>query len=309
MKHYPYSVPKDVIGHKLIEIARDNHNIVVLSSDVSISTNVEMFHKEYPDRFFELGIAEQSTMSIAGGFASEGFVPVYVALAIFSNGMTWAQTRQVCNAGLNVKIIGTHAGVDDGQDGSGHHATEDIAISRVLPGMTVLAPSDKNEVASAIEAMVKYTGPVYMRVAREEQPVIHSENCTFPIGKAEVLKDTGDDFAVVFEGSALKQALEGFELACSRGKKGKLVSVRTIKPIDRECIHELADSVDTIVVVENHSVLGGLYSTICESLAGKRTRAVIKSVGFCDTFAESGSPKDIKEKYGLSAEQIIKAIG
>ena len=308
MKHYPYSVPKDVIGHKLIEIARDNQNIVVLSSDVSVSTNVEMFRKEYPERFFELGIAEQSTMSIAGGFASEGFVPVYVALAIFSNGMTWAQTRQVCNAGLNVKIIGTHAGVDDGQDGSGHHATEDIAISRVLPGMTVLSPSDKYEVAAAIEAMVHHAGPVYMRVAREEQPVIHREDCTFPIGKAEVLKDTGDDFAVVFEGSALKQALEGFELACSRGKKGKLVSVRTIKPIDRECIHELADSVDTIVVVENHSVLGGLYSTICESLAGKRTRAVIKSVGFLDKFAESGSSKDIKEKYGLSAEQVVKAM-
>ncbi len=308
-QNYSYSVPKDVIGHRLIELAKDNHKIVVLSSDVSVSTNVEMFHKEFPERFFELGIAEQSTMSVAGGFASEGFIPVYVALAIFSNGMTWAQTRQVCNANLNVKIIGTHAGVDDGQDGSGHHATEDIAISRVLPGMTVLSPSDEYEVAAAIDAMIQYDGPVYMRVARDEQPVIHSKICTFTIGKAEVLEDMGNEFAIVFEGTALRQALEGFEYACSMGKKGKLVSVRSIKPIDKECILYLADSVNTIVVVENHSVLGGLYSTICECLAGQKNRAVIKSVGFHDEFAESGSPKDIKEKYGLNIEQIAKMLG
>ena len=143
MKKYKYSIPKDAIGPKLIELAKVNERICVLSSDVSKSVNVEQFHEVYPNRFFEMGIAEQSTMSVAGGLAAEGFVPVYVALAIFSNGMTFAQTRQVANNNLNVKIIGTHAGVDDGQDGPGHHATEDMAISRVIPRMTVLCPSDE----------------------------------------------------------------------------------------------------------------------------------------------------------------------
>ena len=308
MDAYLYSIPKDVIGDKLIEAAEANDKIVVLSSDVSVSTNIEIFRSKYSERFFELGIEEQSTMSIAGGFASEGFTPVYVALAIFSNGMTWAQMRQVCNANLNVKIIGTHAGVDDGQDGSGHHATEDIAISRVLPGMTVLAPTDENEVAAAIDAMIRHIGPVYMRVAREEQPVIHSRNCAFPIGMAEVINDRGNDFAIIFEGSALRQALEGFELACAAGKKGKLVSIRTIKPLDIKYVQYLSDVVNTIVVVENHSVLGGLFSSISECLAGKKYRAIVKAVGFEDTFTESGSSRDIKEKYGLTAEHIAEAI-
>lgn len=305
---YEYTIPKDAIGETLMELAESDDRIVVMSSDVSVSCNIEMFHKRYPDRFFEMGIAEQSTMTVSGGMAAEGLVPVYVALAIFSNGMTWAQTRQICNADLNVKVIGTHAGVDDGQDGTGHHATEDIAISRVLPRMTVLAPSDQNEVRAAIKAMIQYTGPVYMRVAREPQPLIHNKDCKFEIGKAEYLKDTGNDFAIVFEGSALKQALFGWEQLEQKGKHGKLIAIRTIKPLDEECVNKVADEVDMLVTVENHSVVGGLYSTVCECLAGKRHRAVVKAVGFQDEFTESGASEDIKEKYWVSAEEICKII-
>lgn len=305
---YPCSIPKDILGTELINIAKQNEQIVVLSSDVSVSVNIEMFRDAFPQRFFEMGIAEQSTMSVAGGLASEGFVPVYVALAIFSCGMTWPQMRQVCNARLNVKVIGTHAGVDDGQDGSGHHATEDIAISRAIPRMVVLAPSDENEVAAALRAMIDYDGPVYMRVAREEQPIIHDVNCTFEIGKAEVIEDNGDDFAIVYEGSALKEALSGWQLACASGKKGKLVSIRTIKPLDKECINKLADEVDTIITVENHSIVGGLYSSVCECLAGRRTKAVIRAIGFGDEFMESGKPADLKKKYGVSEEAVMTAL-
>lgn len=299
------SVPKDVIGDELIAIGEKNDKVVVLSSDVSVSCNVEKFHEEFPTRFFEMGIAEQSTMSVAGGLATEGFIPVYVALAIFSCGMTYPQMRQVCNSNLNVKIIGTHAGVDDGQDGSGHHATEDMAISRSIPRMTVLAPSDEVEVRAAVKAAIDFPGAVYIRVAREEQPIIHC-NEDFVIGKAETIEDLGNDFAIVYEGTAQKQAIEGWKLLCDSGRNGKLVNIRTIKPIDRDIILSLAEEVPVIVTVENHSVVGGLYSTVCEILAGKPHNTIVKAVGFLDEFTESGSSKDIKQKYGLTGEKVFK---
>ena len=306
---YSVSIPKEIIGPSLIELAEKDDRIVVFSSDVSVSCNVEMFHKRFPHRFFEMGIAEQSTMSVAGGIASEGFIPVYVALSIFSCGMTWAQMRQICNNNLNVKIIGTHAGVDDGQDGSGHHATEDIAISRAIPRMTVLTPSDENEVRSALFEMIKYDGPVYARVAREPQPIIHNTNIDYVIGEAEIIKDNGDDYAIIYEGTALDQALSGFILAENRGKKGKLISVRSIKPIDKDVIISIAHKVNTIVTVENHSLVGGLYSAVCETLGGCIGKALVRGIGFDYVFMESGAAKDIKDKYGLSGERICQAIG
>ena len=303
-----YSIPKEIIGNALIEIAKTNDKICVFSSDVSKSVNVFEFSQSYPERFFEMGIAEQSTVSAAGGMAIEGFIPVYVALAIFSNGMTFPQTRQVCNNNLNVKIIGTHAGVDDGADGTGHHSTEDLALSRVLPRMTVLCPSDEIEVSAAIKAMIEIEGPCYMRVAREIQPVIHNKSYHFEIGKAELIFDEGNDFAIVFEGSSLAQALEGWESSKETGKKGKLVNIRSIKPLDEKYIRMLADQVEIICTVENHSIKGGLYSTICETLAGERHKAIIRPVGFHDMFMESGPASGIKKKYGLTKESILECI-
>lgn len=291
-----------------MDVAAADERVVVLSSDVSVSVNIERFRAAYPDRFFEMGIAEQSTVSAAGGMASEGLIPVYVALAIFSCGMTWAQTRQICNAGLNVKIIGTHAGVDDGQDGSGHHANEDLAITRAIPGMTVLCPSDENETASAIRAMLALSGPVYMRIAREPLPILHNISEPFPIGLAEILHDTGNNFAILFEGSALVQALEGWHLLTQTGYQGKLVSMRTIKPLDKKVILSLSQTVDCIITVENHSVIGGLYSSVAEVLSAFREHAVLCSVGFLDVFTESGTPSDIKKKYGLSGEAILDTV-
>lgn len=307
-KQYKYSVPKEVIGTTLIELAHANEQICVFSSDVSKSVNIFEFSEVFPERFFEMGIAEQSTVSACGGIAIEGFIPVYAALAIFSNGMTFPQTRQICNNNLNVKIIGTHPGVDDGADGTGHHATEDIAISRVLPRMTVLCPSDANEVAAAVRAMIAMEGPCYMRVAREEQPIIHNSDCAFEIGKAEILHDEGNDFAIIFEGSALKQALEGWEEIKLTGKSGKLINIRTIKPIDEDLILKLANQVNTIITVENHSIRGGLYSSICEIIAGLSHKAIVRAVGFHDQFMESGPAGAIKEKYGLNKKAIVDAL-
>lgn len=303
---YAYRIPKDIIGSTLIELAQENDSVVVLSSDVSVSCNIEEYHQRFPRRFFEMGIAEQSTMSVAGGLAAEGLTPVYVALSIFSCCMTWPQTRQICNANLNVKIIGTHAGVDDGQDGTGHHATEDIAISRVLPRMTVMTPSDENETAAALRAAVEMDGPVYMRVAREPQPMIHASGSVFEVGKAEVIFDDGNDFAIVYEGSALRQALEGWESLKEKGKRGKLISIRTVKPLDAALIKKIAYTVPIIITVENHSIVGGLYSAISEELMHERADMVLRPVGFSDTFTESGVPSDIKKKYGLSGEAILR---
>lgn len=308
LNQYKYTIPKEAIGTTLIELARDNEKICVFSSDVSKSVNVYEFSQEFPNRFFEMGIAEQSSVSAAGGMAAEGFIPVYVALAIFSNGMTFSQTRQVCNNNLNVKIIGTHPGVDDGADGTGHHSTEDLAISRVIPRMTVLCPSDEYEVAAAIKTMVAADGPCFMRVAREVQPIVHDKNCKFEIGKAEILFDEGNDFAIIFEGSSLAQALEAWEASKKIGKKGKLINIRSIKPLDEACIKAVANEVDIIVTVENHSVKGGLYSVICELLGDEKYKATVKAVGFKDIFMESGPASEIKKKYGLSKEEIIKKI-
>ncbi|MDE5591016.1 MAG: transketolase [Acetatifactor sp.] len=308
LNQYRYTIPKEAIGNTLIELAKDNAKICVFSSDVSKSVNVYEFSQKYPERFFEMGIAEQSSVSAAGGMAIEGFIPVYVALAIFSNGMTFPQTRQVCNNNLNVKIIGTHAGVDDGGDGTGHHSTEDMAISRVIPRMTVLCPSDENEVAAAIKEMIAMKGPCFMRVARESQPIIHEKDCSFEIGKAETIFDEGNDFAIIFEGSSLTQALEGFELAKNKGKRGKLINIRSIKPIDEFCIKQIAQIVETIVTVENHSIRGGLYSAVCEVLGSEKHKAVIKPVGFKDLFMESGPASGIKEKYGLSIKSIVQCL-
>lgn len=308
MNRYQYSIPKDAIGPTLIELAEQNDTLCVLSSDVSKSVNIEQFRKCFPDRFYEMGIAEQSTMSVAGGLAAEGFMPVYVALAIFSNGMTFAQMRQVANNNLGVKVIGTHAGVDDGEDGTGHHATEDMAISRAIPRMTVLCPSDEVEVAAAIRAMLDHSGPAYMRLAREEQPIIHRSDYKFEIGKAEVIFDEGNDFAIVFEGSALKQSLQGWNAIKDTARKGKLVNIRSMKPFDTAYIKKLANTVNVIITVENHSVIGGLYSAVSETLAGEKYRAVIKSVSFHDTFTESGPSGEIKEKYGVNAREILRCL-
>lgn len=306
MKDMVYSLPKDAIGVTLLEEMGKNEKIVVLSSDVSISANIEMVNEKYPRRFFEMGIAEQSTMSVSGGLAIEGFIPVYVALSIFSCEMTFAQMRQVCNANLNVKIVGTHPGVDDGEDGSGHHANEDMALTRSLPRMTVLCPSDSNEVAAALRTALTIDGPVYIRAARAALPEVHAPSCTFPLSRAEYMEDEGEDFAIVYEGSALIQAYEGWERLKEAGYKGKLVSLRTVKPIDKECIESLAAQVNTIITVENHSIIGGVYSAVSEAVAGTRHKAVIVPVGFRDEFTESGKESDIKNKYGLSSDKIYE---
>lgn len=300
------TIPKDILGSALIALAKTNERIVVLSSDVSVSVNIECFKDVYPERFFEMGIAEQSTMSVSGGLASEGLIPVYVALAIFSVGMTYPQMRQACNSNRNVKIIGTHPGVDDGQDGSGHHATEDIAITRAIPRMTVLTPGDENEVAAALKSAIEYEGPVYIRAARDTVPVIHEPGCTFPIGKLEILEDDGDEFAIIFEGCTQGESLDAYAQLRASGRKGKLISIRTIKPLDKDGILAIARGVSKIVTVENHSVIGGLYSAVCEVVAGSGIVTSVESVSFPDRFLESAPPRALKDKYGVSATEIIR---
>jgi len=303
--NYELVSPRDYLGKSLVKLGEKYNNLVVIDSDLASSVRTDEFSKKFPDRFFEMGIAEQSSMSVAGGLAIENFMPFYVNFAIFITGTAWTQLRQICYAGLNVKLIGTHTGLDNGPDGATHHSTADIALARAIPNLAILAPSDIHEVHAAIEEAVKINGPVYIRVARGNVPILHREECHFEIGKSEVIFNDGDDLAIIFEGSAAKQALEGYLELKKLGYSCKLVNIRSIRPLDNRLIKEIACKVKCIITVENHSIYGGLAGAISEVLSQISPRPVLRAVGIKDVFTESGNADQLKKKYGLSAEEII----
>lgn len=305
MDEITYSSPRDNIGKALIALAEKDSRIVVVDADLASSVATNQFQSRFPDRFFEMGIAEQSSMGVTSGLASEGFIPFFAGMAIFTVGTAWTQLRQACYARLNIKVIGSHAGVDDAPDGASHHALEDLAMTRTIPGLTVMTPSDSHELASAIQKAAAIQGPVYIRVPRDNTPELHKPGCSFPVGQSELLFDTGNDFAILYEGAASSQALEGYRLLTEQGKKGKLVSLRTVKPLDVLQIEALGSAVGVIVTVENHSILGGVGGAVSEVLAGLPTHAPLRCVGIRDTFTESGSIPDLKRKYRLTGEEVV----
>ena len=306
MKDYKLVSPRDHIGDILIKLGKENEKIVVIDSDLATSVTTNKFALEYPNRFFEMGIAEQNSMGVTTGLSLEGLIPFYVNFSIFITGTVWTQLRQACYMRANVKIIGTHPGLDNGPDGASHHALEDIALSRVIPNLKVLVPSDTLELKEAIKEAIKIDGPVYIRVARDVVPSYNEKTIDFKIGKAQMIFDNGDDLAIIFEGTAGKQAFEAYELLEKSSYKCKLINIRSIKPIDEELIINIGKKVKGIVVVENHSKFGGLGSAISEVLIQEKTRAIVGNVAINDTFTESGKTSEIKEKYGLSKEAIFK---
>ena len=307
MNNYELVSPRDFIGETLIELGEKNEKIVVIDSDLSSSVTTNKFAERFPERFFEMGIAEQNSMSVTTGLSFEGLIPFFVDFSIFATGTVWTQLRQACYSKANVKIIGSHPGMDNGPDGATHHALEDIALSRVLPNLTVLVPADTFELKDMIKKAVEINGPVYIRAARDVVPLYNKENTGFEPGKAQVIADNGSDIALIFEGTAGKQAFEGFELLQEKGYKCRLINIRSIKPIDRELILRTAKEVKGIITVENHTVNGGLGSSIAEVTATIENKAVLRYIGVKDTFTESGKTSDVKEKYGLSKEKILLA--
>lgn len=295
---------RDHIGDILAELGKDNKEIVVLDNDLAGSTTSINFAKVHPERFYELGIAEQSGMSIAHGLSSEGKVPFYVNFAIFSTGTTWTQLRQICYSNANVKIIGTHTGIDNGPDGATHHALEDLALTRSLANLKVLIPANTTELKSAIEYASKVVGPVYIRVARG---VVQDYEPALPVdmSKADLVKDGGTDVALIFEGTSGKLALESYEVLKDANINARLVNLRSIKPVDEENIVNMIKDCDSIITIENHATVGGVASLVSELLVKNRLCIPLEKVGIEDTFTESGQLDDIKKKYGLHTDNVL----
>lgn len=304
MNDMMYHSPRDFIGKALIALAEHNSKIVVVDADLASSVTTDQFQKAYPDRFFEMGIAEQSCMSVASGLAAEGFIPFFASMAIFTVGTAWTQLRQACYSNFNIKVIGSHAGVDDGPDGASHHALEDLAMTRTIPNLTVMTPSDFNELTAAIAQAAVVKGPVYIRVSRDNAPLLHQPGCGFPVGCAEILFDDGNDFAILFEGAAASQALDGYRILQQQGIRGKLVSLRTISPLDVHFIRRISQQVSALITVENHNILGGAGGAVSEVLAAVPAHAPLRCVGISHVFTESGSISDIKKKYRLTGEEV-----
>ena len=298
---------RDKIGEYLCEFAKNDNRIYCLDSDLAKSLKTIQFAEEFPERFVETGIAEASAMSIAAGLASEGQIPFYVNFAIFVAGTAWTQLRQAAYANLNVKMIGSYAGMDNGKDGASHHANEDLALVRSIPNVKVLVPSNAKEMKEAIKIAIEYNGPVYIRVARDNVPNVEFESNP-QIGKSNMVEDLGNDFALIYEGTSANIAYKGFEALKEKGYKGKIVNIFSIKPLDVELINRLSTQVKGIVTVENHSVIGGLGGAIAEVLAQKTNHAPISYVGVEDVFTESGSATEVKEKYGLNVENIVAKV-
>lgn len=298
---------RDKIGELLCEFASKDSRIYVLDSDLANSLKTLQFQEEYPERFIETGISEASAMSIASGIASEGQIPFYVNFAIFVTGTAWTQLRQAAYANLNVKMIGTYVGMDNGPDGASHHANEDIALVRTIPNVKILIPSNVKELKEAIKIAIEYQGPVYIRVTRDVVPNVEFST-EAKLGKIDIVEDIGNDFALIYEGTAAAIAYKSFEALKEKGYKGKLINIFSVKPIDEEYINDLASTVKGIVTVENHSILGGIGSRIAEILAQRLNHAPIAYVGVEDVFTESGNSTKVKEKYGLNVENIISKV-
>lgn len=294
-------------GETLVELGRKNPKIVVLDADLSSSTRTFLFAKEFPERFFNVGVAEQDLIGTAAGLALCGFIPFASTFAIFQTGRAWEQIRQsICYPRLNVKLVASHGGVTVGEDGPTHHATEDIALMRVLPGMTVIVPADYFETKRAIEKIAEYYGPCYVRLARPKFPVIFDENYKFEIGKGKVVKE-GSDVTVIAIGITLFHSLKASEELEKEGVSVRVINMSTVKPIDRELIIESAKKTGLILTVEDHSIIGGLGSSVSEVLV-EEYPVYQKILGVPDVFTQSGKPNELLEKCGISSSHIKKAI-
>lgn len=298
---------RELVGTVMVEAGKENPDIYVIDSDLAKSTTTNKFQDAFPERFFESGIAEQNAMSIAAGMATEGKIPFYVNFAIFVSGTCWTQLRQICYANLNVKLIATHPGMDGSYDGATHHANEDIALMRVLPNLKVLSPSNPDELRQAVKLAVIYKGPVYIRCARDSVPNLPAKE-QVEMGKAVVMEDMGNDFAMIYEGSTVDLAMKSFEVCKRKGLKGKLINLFSIKPIDQEYIRRIASEVKKIVTIENHSIMGGIGGVVAETICDLPRHGLLVRVGVEDLFTESGALASVKAKYGLNVENVMKKL-
>ena len=297
---------REAYGKALVELGEQNKKVVVLDADLAGATMTKYFKAAHPDRFFDCGIAEANMMNIGAGLSTMGLVPFCSTFAMFGAGRAYEQIRNsIAYPKFNVKICCSHAGVSVGEDGGSHQAIEDIALMRVIPGMTVIVPADAKEARKATFALADFHGPAYMRLARLATPVFE-EDSPFEIGKANVLRE-GKDAAVFACGLMVNEALEAAKLLAAEGIEISVINVHTIKPIDAECVTKYAEKCGNVVTVEEHSVIGGLGDAVADVLMGK-VCCKFRKIGVNDQFGQSGKAADVLREYGLTADQIAAKI-
>ncbi|MEK7202320.1 MAG: transketolase family protein [Patescibacteria group bacterium] len=298
--------PRDGFGQGLLELGKNNPDIVALCGDLVESIRVQSFAEAYPERYFEMGVAEQNMAGVAAGLALSGKIPFISSYAVFNPGRDWDQIRvSICYSQANVKIVGAHAGISVGPDGATHQALEDIAITRVLPNMTVVVPTDSVEAKKATLAIAKHVGPSYIRFGREKTPVITKDETPFELGRALPIL-AGSDVTIIANGQMVYRAI-----MAAKELEGKLsvgvLNMHTVKPIDAKAIIDAAKETGAIVTAEEHQIIGGLGSAVAEVL-GDHHPVPLERVGIMDTFGESGQPEELMEHYHLGISDIVHAV-
>ena len=299
---------RDSYGNALVECAKEYDNLVVLDADLAEATKTIIFQKAYPERHIDCGIAESNMIGIAAGLAATGKIPFASSFAMFAAGRAFEQIRNsVGYPHLNVKIGATHAGISVGEDGATHQCNEDIALMRTIPGMVVINPADDVEARAAVKAAIKYDGPVYLRFGRLAVPVINdNDDYKFELGKGVTLKE-GTDVTIIATGLCVSETLEAAKMLEADGISAKVINIHTIKPLDEDLVVAAAKETGKVVTVEEHSVIGGLGSAVCDCLSEKAPTPV-KKIGVNDVFGESGPALKLIEKYGLDAKSIYNKV-
>ena len=293
-------------GDALVELGAQNDKVVVLDADLAHATMTMKFAQAYPDRFFNAGIAEANMVDMAAGLSTMGLVPFCSTFAMFGAGRAYEQVRNsIAYPKFNVKLCMSHAGVSVGEDGGSHQCVEDLALMRVIPGMTVIVPADAKEARKAVFALAEFEGPAYLRLARLATPVFE-EDYPFEIGKANVLRE-GGDVAIFACGLMVSESLEAAQLLEAEGIHASVINVHTIKPIDADCVTKYAEKCGKVITVEEHSVIGGLGDAVADVLMGK-VNCKFHKIGVQDQFGQSGKAADVLREYGLTADQIAAEI-
>jgi len=301
------SATREAFGKALARLGATNPDVVSLDADLSCTTKSAAFAKEFPDRFFNMGIAEADLMATAAGLATCGKIPFASTFAVFATCRALDQIRNsICYPMLNVKVVGTHAGPSCGEDGGSHQAVEDIAVMRSLPHMVVVVPADDVEAEQAVYAAAQYIGPMYLRFARLASPTVHDEGYEFDLFRGEVMRE-GSDVAIIACGMMVPRALEAAERLEAEGVRARVVNMHTIKPIDAELVEDCARTCGRIVTIEEASVVGGLGSAVCEVVA-ERCPVPVRRIGMPDIFGKSGPGAELLDEFGLSADHIVEVV-
>ena len=298
---------REAYGNALARIGKENTNIIVLDADLSKSTKTDTFKAACPERFFNVGIAEQNLISVGAGLAAAGKIPFVSSFAMFATGRAFEQIRNsVCYPKLNVKVCATHAGITVGEDGATHQSLEDISCMRTLPNMTVVVPADERETEAVIEWAATYEGPVYVRLGRAGVDDVTAEGYKFVPGKSTTLVE-GSDVTIIACGALVGPAVEAAKLLGQSNVSARVINMASIKPIDVDAIIKAADETGAIVTAEEHNIIGGLGSAVSEVVVANKP-VPMEFVGVQDTFGESGTPKELMAKYGLTAKDIVEAV-